>query len=75
MPLRQPTLRAEVRDMMNALENQFPGTKLSTVQGFEKLAQRMQGDWAQMDLATCRQCGEPCVGERCKACQLLEEIK
>lgn len=69
------SLRAEVRDMMNALESQFPGTKLSTVQGFESLAQRMQGDWAQMDLAACRKCGDPCVGERCKACQLLEEIK
>ena len=69
------SLRAEVRDMMNALESQFPGTKLSTVQGFESLAQRMQGDWAQMDLAACQKCGEPCVGESCKACQLLEEIK
>ena len=74
-PYANLSLRAEVRDMMNALESQFPGTKLSTVQGFESLAQRMQGDWAQMDLAACRQCGEPCVGERCKACQLLEEIK
>jgi len=69
------SLRAEVRDMMNALESQFSGTKLSTVQGFESLAQRIQGDWSQMDLAACRKCGEPCVGERCKACQLLEEIK
>ena len=61
--------------MMNVLEGQFPGTKLSTVQGFENIAQRIQGDWAQMDLAACRQCGEPCVGERCKACQLLQEIE
>jgi len=74
-PYASLSLRAEVRDMMNALESQFPGTKLSTVKGFESMAQRMQGDWAQMDLAACRQCGEPCVGERCKACQLLEEIK
>ena len=74
-PYASLSLRAEVRDMMNSLESQFPGTKLSTVQGFESLAQRMQGDWTQMDLAACRKCGEPCVGERCKACQLLEEIK
>ena len=60
--------------MMNALESQFPGTKLSTVKGFERLAEEEQGQWAQMDLALCRQCGEPCVGERCKACQLREEI-
>jgi uncharacterized protein (TIGR00269 family) len=74
-PYASLSLRAEVRDMMNALESQSPGTKLSLVKGFEKLAQRMQGDWAQMDLAACRKCGEPCVEESCKACQLLEEIR
>jgi len=73
-PYASLSLRAEVRDMMNVLESQSPGTKLSLVGGFEKLAERIQGDWAQMDLAVCRKCGEPCVGESCKACQLLEEI-
>ena len=74
-PYASLSLRAEVRDMMNALESQFPGTKHSTVRGFERLTERMNGDWSQMDLAACRQCGEPCVEERCKACQLLEEIR
>ena len=74
-PYASLSLRAEVRDMMNALESQSPGTKHSLVEGFEKLTQRMQGDWAQMDLAACRKCGEPCVEESCKACQLLEEIR
>ncbi|NLH21070.1 MAG: TIGR00269 family protein [Methanothrix sp.] len=74
-PYASLSLRAEVRDMMNALECQSPGTKLSLIGGFEKLAERIQGDWAQMDLAACQKCGEPCVGESCKACQLPEEIK
>ena len=74
-PYASLSLRAEVRDMMNSLEGQSPGTKLSLVEGFEKLALRTKGDWAQMDLAACRKCGEPCVEESCKACQLLEEIR
>ena len=69
------SLRAEIRDMMNVLEGQFPGSKLSTVKGFEGLIESLPFSWPQMDLAACRQCGEPCVGERCKACQLLEEIE
>lgn len=73
-PYANLSLRAEVRDMMNILESQFPGTRQSTVRGFESLAGREQGRWAQMDLAACQQCGEPCVGEKCKACQLLDEI-
>ncbi|MGV8175344.1 MAG: TIGR00269 family protein [Methanothrix sp.] len=74
-PYANLSLRAEVRDMMNILESRFPGTKLSTVHGFERLAEAEQGRWPQIDLAACRQCGEPCVGERCKACELLDETK
>lgn len=73
-PYADLSLRAEVRDMMNSLESSFPGTKQSTVRGFEMMAEGEQGRWPQIDLAACRQCGEPCVGERCKACELREEI-
>ena len=38
-PYAKLSLRADVRDMMNSLENLFPGTKQSTMQGFEKLAE------------------------------------
>jgi uncharacterized protein (TIGR00269 family) len=71
-PYADLSLRADVRDMMNALESQFPGTKQSTVQGFEMIAEREKGLWAQMDLEDCRVCGEPCVNGRCKACELQE---
>jgi uncharacterized protein (TIGR00269 family) len=70
-PYANLSLRADVRDMMNGLESQFPGTKQSTVQGFEKIAAKAQGSYAQMDLAVCKECGEPCVKELCKACELL----
>ena len=70
-PYAKLSLRADVRDMMNLLESQFPGTKRSTVQGFEKIATRAQGNYAQMELSACRECGEPCVKELCKACELL----
>lgn len=72
-PYANLSLRADVRDMMNCLESQFPGTKQSTVQGFEKIAKRAQG-YAQMELAACKQCGEPCVREMCKACELMGRI-
>ncbi len=74
-PYASLSLRAEVRDMMNSLESQFPGTKLSTVKGFERIAEVDQSRWPQIDLATCTQCGEPCVGNRCKACEILDNIK
>jgi uncharacterized protein (TIGR00269 family) len=70
-PYANLSLRADVRDMMNCLESQFPGTKQSTVQGFEKIAAKGQGTYAQMELAACKECGEPCVKDLCKACELL----
>jgi hypothetical protein len=27
-----------------------------------------------MELAACKECGEPCVKERCKACELLGRL-
>jgi uncharacterized protein (TIGR00269 family) len=74
-PYANLSLRADVRDMMNRLESLFPGTKQSTVQGFEKMTARAQDSYAQMQLASCRQCAEPCVKELCKACELLGQLK
>ena len=71
-PYANLSLRSEVRDMMNVLESGFPGTKLSTVRGLERMEEEEQESWPQMELSACRQCGEPCVGERCKACELRE---
>jgi hypothetical protein len=28
-----------------------------------------------MELAECRECGEPCVKELCKACELLGRLR
>ena len=74
-PYAKLSLRADVRDMMNSLENLFPGTKQSTMQGFEKLAEMAKGMRTQVDLGACHKCGEPCVEDLCKACQLLVAIK
>lgn len=74
-PYADLSLRADVRDMMNQIESGFPGTKQSTVRGFELILAREKGRWAQIGLNECQECGEPCVKERCKACELLEKLK
>jgi len=74
-PYAHLSLRADVREMMNRLESLFPGTKQSTMQGFGKIAEMARGKWAQIDLGVCRECGEPCVKELCKACELQRRRK
>ena len=74
-PYARLSLRADVRDMMNRMESLFPGTRQSTLQGFERIEDLCKEGWAQMELAECRECGEPCVGKRCKACELLGRLR
>ena len=74
-PYASLSLRADVRDMMNDLERLFPGTKQSTLQGFEKIAKTDPGKWTKIDLTSCGICGEPCVKEICKACELCKRLK
>lgn len=74
-PYAQLSLRADVRDMVNRLENLHPGTKHSVMLGFERVLEHAATGWTQMDLASCRICGEPCVKNICKACELLGKLK
>jgi len=74
-PYAQLALRADVRDMMNRMESLFPGTRQRTLRGFERIEALYKEGWGQMELAECRECGEPCVGERCKACELLGRLR
>jgi uncharacterized protein (TIGR00269 family) len=73
-PYARLSLRADVRDMMNSMENLSPGSKQSTMRGFEKLVERALGRPFQVDLGTCCKCGEPCVEDLCKACELLAKL-
>lgn len=74
-PYARLSLRADVREMMNRFESLFPGAKQSTLQGFEKISELANYKWAQIDLHACSRCGEPCVNDSCKACELLEKLE
>ena len=74
-PYARLSLRADVRNMMNSLESLFPGTKQSTLQVYERILEHTVGQGGQIDLASCHRCGEPCVKDLCKACELQERLK
>ena len=73
-PYAYLSLRSDVKEMLNRFEMKFPGTKHSIVRGFESISGPLAKKYNQVDLASCRLCGEPCVDELCKACQLLERM-
>lgn len=74
-PYAQLSLRSEIRDMLNEFEDKHPGTKYSIVRGFEKISDVIKDNNPQIGLSMCRICGEPCVGDVCKTCTLLREMK
>jgi len=67
--------RAEIRDMLNELEAKFPGTKHSILRSNDRLVEILKETFVVEEMPnTCKVCGEPCAGEICKACEMVEEI-
>jgi len=74
-PYAYDSYRGEVRDMLNEFEARHPGTKNSIVQSFLEILPLLKKHYkTQAKLKFCRVCGEPCSGEICKACEILEKL-
>lgn len=74
-PYARLSLRSDVRSVMNRLESQFPGTKQSTLNGYKTLMKLAEGQMTGINLSSCKICGEPCVQEICKACEILDKLR
>jgi len=70
----RPTLRAKVRELLYMLEDKKPGTLLTILEEFDKLAEKVRNQTQlKEELPTCKICGEPTSYGReiCKNCELL----
>jgi len=75
-PYASLAIRDEYREFLNTLERRDPAVKFSTLNFYEKLMPRLKTE--ETPLRKCKICGEPTVGEICKACELklrYEKIK
>ncbi|NOZ59593.1 MAG: TIGR00269 family protein [Euryarchaeota archaeon] len=72
-PYAVQSFRTEVREMINRLEESNPGIKFSILRSYQKLLPLLES-YGVKQLQSCRTCGEPSSGERCRACLLLEEL-
>lgn len=73
-PYTRYALRAEVRASLSALEFRHPGTMRNLVTGKQRLATLLAEVLRGREIATCRECGEPCSGTICQTCDLLKKI-
>ena len=74
-PYVSGSLRDDVRNMLNKLEEQHPGTKFSILKGADNLDKLIGKKFNSAKLYTCNKCGEVSPAQVCKVCELLGGLK
>jgi uncharacterized protein (TIGR00269 family) len=73
-PYAQTALRNDIRDMLNRMEHKHAGTLFTVFRSMEKIRPALEAFAEEVKLQDCRLCGEPTVGDLCRACQMLQEL-
>jgi len=72
-PYADLALRNQYRRLVDELEDRSPGTRFSILSSYDTLAPMLRANHPSANLKRC-DCGEPCMTEKCKACQLMERF-
>ncbi len=73
-PYTKYALRAEVRTMLNRLEQLHPGTMLHLVYSKKRIEHYCEGMAVMEPLRRCQECGDPSSGEICQVCRLKHSL-
>jgi len=68
-PYYKDALRNQYRDVVDRLEDRSPGSKFSILASYDALRPMLEERMPPSGLHACS-CGEPTLGDRCKACEL-----
>tara|TARA_Y100000034_G_scaffold135426_1_gene207299 strand:- start:4236 stop:4715 length:480 start_codon:yes stop_codon:yes gene_type:complete len=69
------TFRQQVGELLNNLENSYPGTKQGILKSFLTILPDLKKQYENQTIANCELCGEPAAQKQCKVCILLEKEK
>jgi uncharacterized protein (TIGR00269 family) len=73
-PYAETALRNDIRTMLNRMEHKHAGTLFTVFRSMEKIRPALEAYAEEVKLQDCRLCGEPTVGDLCRACQMLQEL-
>jgi uncharacterized protein (TIGR00269 family) len=73
-PYAQTALRNDIRTMLNRMEHKHAGTLFTIFNSIEKIRPALEAAAEEVKLQNCKLCGEPTVGDLCRACQMLQEL-
>jgi len=73
-PYTRYALRAEVRSMLSAMEQQHPGTMRNLITSKKTIEKYVGRGAISEPLRRCRECGDPCSRELCQVCMLRKSL-
>lgn len=73
-PYAYTALRNEIRKMLTQMEHKHAGTLFTVFRSMERIRPALEAAAEKVKLQECRLCGEPTVGEMCRACKMLRDI-
>jgi len=69
------SFRAQVRDMLNDMENKSAGVKYSMINSFMQTLPLLKQQFRSDAVKVCSKCSEPSANDVCNACCYLEKLK
>jgi len=71
-PYSNEGYRFKIQDMLNEMENNYPGTKQGIIKSFLALLPKLkeEGESLEEPMQTCKECGEPANRDICNACKM-----
>ncbi|MCL2317502.1 MAG: TIGR00269 family protein [Methanomassiliicoccaceae archaeon] len=73
-PYYMDALRNQYRDIVDQLEDRSPGSKFSILSSYDSLKPMLTEHYPPSGLHSCS-CGEPTLGEKCKACEFQSVLQ
>jgi len=74
-PYRPRAHRLGFLEIIDQLEEETPGTKHSIISSYDQMIPALREHFPPAQLVSCAKCGEPTMGEICKACELLAKAR
>ncbi|MBS3167405.1 TIGR00269 family protein [Candidatus Woesearchaeota archaeon] len=75
-PYTYKSYRGDVRNMLNSFEQNHPGIKNSIIKSFIEILPLLKKKYSSLpDTKSCKKCKEPCSGEICQCCNLINNIQ
>jgi uncharacterized protein (TIGR00269 family) len=70
-PYRPRAHRLGFLEMIDMLEEETPGTRHSILSTYDQIIPALREYYPPAKLNSCKKCGEPTMGDMCKACELV----